>query len=99
MLDLTPGAFAAGPLEQASIGVTMIWNAGTDQLVTDGETANFASMADLFRDAAIWAPLDRKVCASDILTVTFRNFQPAAGGHVLVPSLVFAFKRDAITLG
>lgn len=92
VIDTTAGSFASGPLEQASIGVRCVLN-GEQNKITNGEAADFAKFSDLFADATQWSPMLLDLEATDVLSFNFRNFQPAAGGHSLTPSLLFAAIR------
>jgi hypothetical protein len=92
VVDFTVGVFAAGRLEQASIGVQMTVN-GDVNLITNGVAEDFALFSDLFGDAVQWSPILRKMEVNDIINFLFRNNQPLVGGNPLQPSLTFAFWR------
>lgn len=91
--DSTAGSESADEFVQASMGVSMFLNDG-EELITNGQATTFSSFADLFAPAVQWSPIMRRVDVKDILTVNFRNFQPAGTGHSLTPSLTFAFWRE-----
>lgn len=92
-VDFTAGAFAAGQLEQASIGVSMFLNDG-EELISNGNAVDFAPFSTLFGDAVQWSPIMRRVDVKDILTLNFTNFQPVVGGNNLQPQITFAFWRE-----
>jgi hypothetical protein len=87
--DTTPGALAAGQLEQATMQVRMSLN-GNSELIRNGLGTDFVPFANVFAGAQAFSPLARRVCADDILQLQFRNVQPA-GGSTLQPELCFAF--------
>lgn len=91
--DDTAGIQAAGPYEQASVGVRVFLNDG-EELITNGTATDFALFSDLFADATQWSPIMRRVDVKDVMTLQFQNFQPLAGGSSLQPSITFAFWRE-----
>lgn len=91
--DDTAGVEAAGPYEQATLGVRMFINDG-EELITNGLAADFVTFAELFPESSQWAPILRRVDVKDILNVFFQNFQPALTGNDLTPRLTFAFWRE-----
>lgn len=92
-VDLTVGSQAAGTLEQATMGVQWIINAGED-LITNGIAEDFAIFATLFRQSATdFTSIMRYVNAKDTARFRFRNFQPV-GGRAMTPFLTFQFLRD-----
>lgn len=88
----TPGAFSAGEVEQASLGVRMRMN-GQESLVDNGNGDDFVKYSDLFPPAQNYAPVMRRVGYEDKLIISWKNFQPA-GGVTLTPSLMFLFWRE-----
>lgn len=91
--DFTAGVEAAGPFEQASMGVRIFLNDG-EELITNGTAADFARFSELFGDAVQWSPIMRRVDVKDVMNLQFQNFQPAATGNTLQPSVTFAFWRE-----
>ena len=92
-IDFTAGIEAAGEFEQASMGVRIFLNDG-EEIITNGTSADFARFSDLFGAAVQWSPLMRRVDVKDVMSLQFRNFQPAASGSTLQPSVTFAFWRE-----
>jgi len=88
-IDVTPGALAAGPLEQATCTVRMSLN-GDSELIRNGLGVDFVPFSNVFANAEAFSPLAREVCADDILQIQFNNTQPI-GGSNLQPTLAFAF--------
>lgn len=82
----TLGATAA---EAAGIE-TAIQISGSENLITDGDAADFASYRALFGDAQNWFPIDRRVEGGDQWFSSFRNVSGAA----ITPSLYFAQIED-----
>lgn len=91
-VDFSAGAFAAGRLEQATMGVRMFLNDGED-LITNGQAADFAPFLTIFGESVSMTPILRRVDPKDSLHCIFRNFQPA-GGSALRPFVTFAFWRE-----
>ena len=90
----TVGAFAAGELEQASMGVKAFLNDG-EELITNGVSADFVPFANVFRSDTNYSPIMRRVDSTDRMFFEFRNFQPAVqGAQTLRPAIVFAFWRE-----
>lgn len=85
--DDTAGSQAAGDYELASMSLQIRTQEGYCY-VTNGETDDFATMWDLFRDNPVY-DLDVIVPTDEIWYVTFQNNQPVATGHALTPSLTF----------
>jgi len=91
--DDTAGVESAGAYEYASIGVEISFN-GNENLITDGEAISFVPYSDLFSAGRATAfPFYRPVSDNDKLVFRWQNFQPAATGNALQPSLTFLFLR------
>jgi len=86
-----PGTFAAGALEQASMGVNIRVN-DDESLITNTTDTAFSAYSDLFGNGDEWCPILRELTATDTLTIRYVNFQPAVGGVSLVPSLTFQYR-------
>lgn len=74
----------------AAAGVRMFFNGG-ENLMTDGESAQFVPFSDLYPSAESFAPLLRFVRNTDKLTVRFVNFAPSTSAIEIIPSVTFAF--------
>jgi hypothetical protein len=94
-VDLTPGAQAAGLLQQAQAGVQMTINDG-ENLITNGVGVDFSRFSDLFPSSSQWSPIMRRVDVKDTLNLTFRNFNADAGQGtpIYAFSLSFFFWRE-----
>ncbi len=91
-VDVTPGAGAAGNLEQATMGVRMFLNDG-EELITNGTGADFASLLTIFGPAVNVTPIMRRVDVKDNLFVLWRNNQQP-GGSDLQAFCTFSFWRE-----
>jgi hypothetical protein len=89
--DDTAGVEDAGAYEYASMGVEISFN-GDENIITDGEAISFAPYSDMFSPGDRLAfPIYRPVSDNDRLVFRWQNFQPAATGNALQPSLTFLF--------
>lgn len=86
------GAFSAGPVEQATLGVRMWINDG-EELITNGLNADYAPFATIFGQSVSSTPIMRRVDVKDILNLQFRNFQPV-DGVAMRPFITFSFWRE-----
>lgn len=78
-------------VEAAAVaGVRMFFNGG-ENLMTDGESAQFVPFSDIYASSESFAPLLRFVRNTDKLTVRFINFAPSTSSIEIVPSVTFAF--------
>lgn len=91
-IDFTAGAFRADELTRATLQLQMRLNDG-EELITNGQGLDFMSLSDVFPPGTVISPIMRRVDVKDILTVTWRNIQPA-GGAILTPTLAFSFWRE-----
>jgi hypothetical protein len=90
--QLTAPPFSSGQIEQDTLGVRMFINDG-EELITNGQVADFATFGELFASATHITPIMRRVDVKDTLSFAFRNFQPP-GGATLTPRICFYFWRE-----
>lgn len=92
-VNLVPGSFAAGDFEQATAGIKIQINGARYNLTTNTDEDDFIVLSDLVTDGVQWSPMMRRVVSSDVLSVTFRNFQPVGTGQDLTCSVAFGVRQ------
>ncbi len=77
-------------LLRSHVGMRLYIN-DEDEIITDGMSAAFANMNDLFSEDRGWLPMRRYMIGTDNLFVIFKNFSL---DEIFIPTVTFAFLRD-----